>query len=109
MLATIEWQMISRRLGLAFFAAFSRTYSASKRVPAGKAGKIYPGNFDAENEKNIIGMTNHVTRNTDIASSDLNISLFLFRPSFHQERAFSRSDVLTNIVHGTSPSKTAGR
>src|SRR5437016_1693020 len=102
--ATMECMVINN-FGRSSSSTWRRTYSASSSVAAGNAGRMYPGSFDAENEKNAIGTTSQITRNTGNASPDRTISLL----SFHHAQTLSTTAAVTNTIHGTSPSSATGK
>ena len=83
--ADIRACAINSHRGRRSSSACRRTYSATSKGPAGTAGRIYPGNFDLENEKNITGITSHRIRNTLSASPVSNKAL----RSAHQARTTS--------------------
>src|SRR5579863_815469 len=102
--ATIECSAIKKMLADSLSATRRLTYSASKSVPAGNAGTMYPGSFDCEKEKNRIGTTSQMTRNAFRAPSDPSISL----RSAHHTRIVSTNDAATNTVHGIKASSATG-
>src|SRR5437016_12790623 len=103
--ATIECRTIDISERRSSSAAWRRTYSATSRVPAGTAGKIYPGSFDLEREKKITGTTSQTTRNTLNLSSDSKSVLL----SVHHARRVSHTARAAKIVHGTSANSITTR
>src|SRR5262249_37352654 len=61
--AATEWRTGMRNGGGISSVTCLRTYSANRIVPAGRAGRMYPGNLDCENEKKMTGTNSHVIKN----------------------------------------------
>src|SRR5258705_653527 len=107
--AAIECRTIKGNFERLPSSAHRCTYCKSSKVPAGRAGRMYPGSFDAESEKNAIGTTNQITRNTDQPSFEESPGFFPVRHfSVHQARNPSVRAAATNTVHGTSASRPTG-
>src|SRR6266567_4903805 len=81
-----------------FEAIRSRTYSASKTIPGGIAGRTYPGSFDCEIEKKTTITAIQTSRNAFRLSASRVLNL----------RTVQTHAVATNTDHGTHPNNVTG-
>src|SRR5450432_250481 len=82
-----------------------RTKLATRMGAAGKAGRMYPGSLEWENEKKTMGRANQSNRNTSRLSSPSKI----LRPSDYQPRTVSAIAATVNMVQGSKPIRATGR